>query len=127
LWCSFNGALLKAIRRKMNMKKINIGANPVTDEAIRLINKIYNALIHTQDYSLKAVNGRNKTIRDNSAMMSLHAITKTLQQLEPWNEIITAKVEGKDVHRAPLKSKKLEIVSGSQHNFAQYLIEMEDE
>ena len=51
------------------MKKTTIGANPVTDEAIRLINKIYNALIHTQDYSLKAVNGRNKTIRETAGRL----------------------------------------------------------
>jgi hypothetical protein len=109
------------------MKNTNIGTNPVTEEAIRLINKIYKALKQTQDYSLKAVNGKNKTIRDNSAKISLYAVSKTLEHLEPWNEIITAKDQGKDVDRAPFKSKKLEIVSGSEFNFAQYLINKEDE
>jgi len=109
------------------MKKIKLGENPVTEEAVRLISKIYHALKHTQEYSLKAVNGKNKTIRDNSAMMSLHAVSKTLDQLDPWSEIIDAKIDGKDVDRAPFKSKKLEIVSGSEHNFAQYLIDKEGE
>ena len=109
------------------MKKTQVGSNPITDEAVRLISKIYHALKHTQEYSLKAVNGKNKTIRDNSAEMTLHAVSKTLDQLDPWSEIIDAKEDGKDVDRAPLKSKKLEIVSGSEHNFAQYLIDKEGE
>jgi len=109
------------------MKKIQVGSNPITDEAVRLISKVYQALKHTQDYSLKAVNGKNKTIRDNSAKISLYAVSKTLEQLEPWNEIITAKDQGKDIDCAPFKSKKLEIVSGSEHNFAQYLIDKEGE
>ena len=42
------------------MKKIQVDSNPITDEAVRLISKIYQALKHTKDYSLKAVNGKNQ-------------------------------------------------------------------
>lgn len=111
------------------MKKIRLGEsandNAITQEAIRFIQRIYDALKHTQSYTLNAVNGKNKTIRDNNAMMSLHAVSKTIEQLEPWNDIIEAKQNGEYIHEGKLKSHKLDIVSGPEYNFGQSLVNSE--
>jgi hypothetical protein len=100
--------------------------NPIEDHAIEFIERIYNALIAQQQFAEKAFAGRNKTIRDNNALMSAAKIGQTLKELEPWKIVIKAKQEGVDVHSAPIKTHKLDIVAGAEHKFGQYIIDKED-
>jgi len=99
--------------------------NSVTEEAIKFIKNIYENLTVQQKYSEKAVNGKNKTIRDNNAQMSVFQSWKMLNDLKPWYKVIEAKENGADVHSSPIKSSKLEIVAGSNYKFGQYIIDGE--
>jgi len=100
--------------------------NPVTDAAINLIKKINDRLIVQKESCVEAVLGRNKTIRDNAARYSMTNISDILGELEPWNEVIEAKENGVDIHSAPIKSSKLEIVAGAEQDFGQYIIDKEN-
>jgi len=106
-------------------KEKGIGDNPITEEAINFIENIYEGLIVQQKYSEKAVNGKNKTIRDNNALKSVLHCWEILKELKPWNEVIKAKENGVDIDSAPIKSSKLEIVAGSNNKFGQYIIDKE--
>ena len=41
------------------------------------------------------------------------------------HEVIFAKEKGADIHAAPIKTHKLEIVAGREHKFGQYIIDKE--
>lgn len=106
-------------------RRLGDNQNPITDEAIKLVRKLHDALIVQKKYCELAFNGKNKTIRDNNAVNSLAQINGVLSELKPWNEVIEAKENGEDIHSAPIKSSKLEIVAGSEHKFGQYIIDKE--
>ena len=69
--------------------------------------------------------GRNKTIRDNNAFSSASKAAKLKTKLSDWFKVIEAKDNGADVHRSPIKSHKLKIVSDSADQFAQYIVDKE--
>ena len=107
------------------IRRIGDNQNIVTEEAIKFITKIYDALKNQKTYCELAFKGKNKTIRDVNALMSLKQNADTLNSLKDWADIIEAKEENKDIHAGALKSKKLNIVAGAQQNFAQYIIDKE--
>ena len=100
--------------------------NPIEDSAISFIKNIYESLIVQKKHCAKAVLGRNKTIRDNASMNSIAQINGVLRDLEPWKKVIEAKQNGVDVHRAPIKTHKLDIVAGAEHKFGQYIVDKEN-
>ena len=101
--------------------------NPIEEAAIKLIRNIYKALIVQKVYSTQAYTGKNKTIRDNNALMSAAKVEETLKELAPWNAVIEAKENGVDVHSAPIKTHKLDIVTNlNTERFGQYIIDKED-
>ena len=100
--------------------------NPIEESAINLIKKIKDRLIVQKEHCIDAVLGRNKTIRDNAAAHSMTNISDILSELEPWNKVIEAKEKGVDIHAAPIKTHKLDIVAGAEHQFGQYIIDKED-
>ena len=108
-----------------DIRGIGDNQNPIEEEAIKFIKSIYENLIVKQKYSEKAVNGKNKTIRDNNAQMSVFQSWKMLKELTPWYKVIEAKENGVDIDSAPIKSSKLEIVAGSNYKFGQYIIDGE--
>ena len=55
--------------------------------------------------------------------MSAAKVEETLKELAPWNAVIEAKENGVDIHAAPIKTHKLEIVAGAEHKFGQYIID----
>jgi len=99
--------------------------NPVTEGAIKLINKMWFNIVLQKGHCEEAVLGRNKTARDNAATKSIAQINKILKLLEPWHEVVFAKEKGVDIHSAPIKTHKLEIVAGTEHKFGQYIIDKE--
>ena len=108
-------------------RRLGDNQNPIQDEAINFIKNIKDSLIAQQKYCELAFNGKNKTIRDNNAVNSLAQINGVLSKLKPWNEVIEAKENGEDIHSAPIKSSKLNIVAGAENNFGQYIIDKEVE
>ena len=107
------------------IRRIGDNQNQVTEEAIKFIKRIYEDLIVQQKYSEKSVNGKNKTIRDNNALKSVLQCWKMLKDLKPWYKVIEAKENGVDIHDAPIKTLKLDIVAGEEHKFGQYIIDNE--
>ena len=108
-------------------KMIGHNQNPIEDAAIKLIRNIYKALIVQNGYATQAYTGKNKTIRDNNALMSAAKVEETLKELAPWNAVIAAKENGVDVHSAPIKTHKLDIVTNlNTEPFGQYIIDKED-
>ena len=106
-------------------KMMGHNQNPIEESAINFIKNIKDSLIAQQKYCELAFNGKNKTIRDNNAVNSLAQINGVLSKLKPWNEVIEAKENGEDIHSAPIKSSKLDIVAGAENNFGQYIIDKE--
>ena len=107
-------------------RRLGDNQNPITDGAINLIKKIRDRLIVQKESCIEAVLGRNKTIRDNAARYSMTNISDILGELEPWNKVIEAKENGVDVHRAPIKTHKLDIVTNMHtEKFGQYIIDKE--
>ena len=107
------------------MRRIGDNQHPIQDAAIKLIDKIWFNCVLQKGRCEEAVLGKNKTVRDNAAMNSVAQINIVLKELKPWNEVIEAKLNGADIHAAPIKSSKLDIVAGSEHKFGQYIIDKE--
>ena len=114
---------------QMSQDKRRIGDNqhPIEDAAIKLIRNIYDGLVVQKKDCIDAVLGKNKTVRDNAAVHSMTNISDVLSSLEPWNKVIEAKENGVDVHSAPIKTHKLDIVAGAEHQFGQYIIDKENQ
>ena len=112
---------------QMSHDKRRIGDNqhPIEEAAIKLVRNIYKALIVQNGYATQAYTGKNKTIRDNNAQMSVFQSWKMLNDLKPWYKVIEAKENGVDIDSSPIKSSKLEIVAGSNYKFGQYIIDGE--
>ena len=101
--------------------------SPIEDAAIKLIKTLTNKLISCQFASMEATHGKNKTVRDNAAVRAEADISKLVDDLTPWFQIIRAKEIGADIHSYPYKSSKLDIVAGAETDFGQYIIDKEDE
>ena len=76
---------------------------------------------------------KRRTIGDNSgninpieeeAIALIQQMQDSLKKLkfDSWFKVIDAKARGVDVHHAPIKTHKLEIVSGNKTRFGQWLI-----
>jgi hypothetical protein len=100
---------------------------PIADSAINFVRENIEKLIILKRYCERAFSGKNKTIRDNSAMNSAAQINCILNDLKPWQEVIKAKDNEVDVHSAPIKTHKLDIVTNMHTEpFAQYLINKDE-
>jgi len=109
-------------------KMMGHNQNPIEESAINLIKKIRDRLIVQQGHCVDAVLGKNKTVRDNAAMHSMTNIADVLGDLKPWNEVIRAKENGVDIHAAPIKTHKLDIVTNlNTERFGQYIIDKEQQ
>ena len=108
-------------------RRIGDNQNPIEEAAIKLVRNIYKALIVQSGYATQAYTGKNKTIRDNNALMSAAKVEEILIKLTPWNKVIEAKENGVDIHAAPIKTHKLDIVAGAEHQFGQYIIDKENQ
>ena len=107
-------------------RRIGDNQNPIEEAAIKLIRNIYDGLVVQKKDSIDAVLGKNKTVRDNAAVNSMTNISDVLSLIEPWNKVIEAKENGVDVHSAPIKTHKLDIVAVAEQQFGQYIIDKED-
>ena len=110
------------VKRTIGDNSANI--NPIEDSAINFVRENIEKLIILKRYCERAFNGKNKTIRDISAMNSAAQINCILNDLKPWQKVIKAKDNGEDVHSAPVKTHKLDIVTNMRtERFGQYIID----
>ena len=114
--------MTKNVKRTIGDNSANI--NPIEDSAIKLIREIYENVIDVQKHASEAWIGKNKTVRDNNALMSAVKTNKMIQRFQSWFKVVEAKDNGVDVHSAPIKSHKLDIVSNmTTERFGQYIID----
>ena len=109
----------KDIRRRT----IGDNQNPIQDQAIRLIKEIHENVLDVQKHASEAWIGKNKTVRDNNALMSVVKTNKMIQRFQSWFKVVDAKSNGVDVHSAPIKTHKLNIVADRHNELAQYLVD----
>ena len=109
------------VKRTIGDNSANI--NPIEDSAINFVRENFEKLIILKRYCQRAFTGKNKTIRDVSAMNAAAQVNCILKDLKPWQEVINAKDNGVDVHSAPIKTHKLDIVTNTNTEpFGQYII-----
>ena len=110
---------------KKNEEERGFGDNqfPVAESAINFVRENVEKLIILKRYCENALGGKNKTIRDISAMNSAAQINCILNDLKPWQKVIEAKDNGEDIHSAPIKTHKLNIVADRHNEFGQYVVD----
>ena len=111
---------------KKREEERGIGDNqfPLAESAIDFVRENIEKLTILKRYCERAFGGKNKTIRDVSAMNSAAQINCILNDLKPWQKVIEAKDNGEDVHSAPIKTHKLDIVTNMRtERFGQYIID----
>ena len=97
------------------------------DQAVRFVARLSTLTREVVTQADEAVSGRNKTVRDNSAVAVQKKVSQLITETEHWNHVIETMQSGKDVHLAQnCKGSKLEIVGGSEPEFGQYLIDQSD-
>ena len=111
-------------KKKIGYNPANI--NPIEDQAIKLIKEVYENLLDLKQHIKKSWLGKNKTLRDNGAVMSNIMSNKLIKRLESWHKVIDAKDNGVHIHSAPMKHHKLEIVKDASSDFGQYLADKDD-
>ena len=98
------------------------------DQAVRYVAKLSTLAREIVRQADEAVSGRNKTVRDNSAVAVQKKVSQLIVETHHWNKVLDTMKSGKDVHvQENCKGSKLEIVAGTEHEFGQYLIDQSDE
>ena len=113
----------------MNKEKRGVGdnsnpgnINPIQEEAMALIQQMSDSFKELNQKCYLSFNGRNSRIRENNALESAALSNKLLKEFDSWFKVVEAISKGVDVHHAPIKTHKLEIVSGNKTRFGQWLI-----
>ena len=97
------------------------------DQAVRFVARLSRLTRDVVRQADEAVSGRNKTVRDNSAVAVQKKVSQLITETEHWNNVIKTMQSGKDVHvQENCKGSTLEIVAGTEHEFGQYLIDQSD-
>ena len=96
--------------------------NPIGEEAIALIQQMQDNFKKLEQKCYLSFNGRNSRIRENNALEATVLSKQILEKFDSWFKVIDAKAKGVDIHHAPIKTHKLEIVSGNKTRFGQWLI-----
>ena len=104
-------------------RRIGDNQNPIQDQAIRLIKEIHENVIDLDKRIKQSWRGKNKTDRDVGAVMANMMSNKLIQRFESWFKVVDAKSNGVDVHSAPIKTHKLNIVADRHNEFGQYVID----
>ena len=96
--------------------------NPIGEEAIALIQQMHDNFKVLEQKCYLSFNGKNNWERKNSALEATVLSKEILEKFDSGFKVIDAKARGVDVHHAPIKTHKLEIVSGNKTRFGQWLI-----
>ena len=97
------------------------------DQAVRYVAKLSTLAREVVRQADEAVSGRNKTVRDNSAVAVQKKVSQLITETEHWNHVLETMIAGKDVHvQENCKGSKLDIVAGSEYELGQYLIDQSD-
>tara|TARA_R110002020_G_scaffold407024_1_gene617130 strand:+ start:248 stop:700 length:453 start_codon:yes stop_codon:yes gene_type:complete len=95
----------------------------ILQQAVRLLGRFNHYAMAAQYEISQAINGKNSTIRAVGARDADTWLRKLKKESQSWNTVLENMEEGKDVHVGEnCKSEKLDIVSGSEYEFGQFII-----
>jgi hypothetical protein len=74
------------------------------------------------DALTKSLHGKNVVERTNAVRLAAKINQSAVNEVAPFKKVMDAILQGDDVHRAPIKTYKLDIV---QTNFGQFIVDKE--
>jgi len=95
----------------------------VLEHAVKLLDR-FNHYAGAAGYEIsRAINGKNSVTRAVGARDAQIWLHKLEMESQSWDTVLKNMKAGKDIHiQENCKSEKLDIVSGSEHEFGQYIV-----
>ena len=91
-------------------------------DGVHLLAKIITKTNTVADALTKSLHGKNVIERANALRHATKINQLVVNEVAPFKKVMDAILEGDDVHRAPIKTYKLDIV---QTNFGQFIVDQE--
>ena len=91
-------------------------------DGVHLLAKIITKTNTVADALTKSLHGKNVIERANALRHATKINQLVVNEVAPFKKVMDAILEGNDVHRAPIKTYKLDIV---QTNFGQFIVDKE--
>ena len=91
-------------------------------DGVHLLAKIITKTNTVADALTKSLHGKNVIERANALRHATKINQLVVNEVAPFKKVMDAILEGNDVHRAPIKTYKLDIV---QTNFGQFIVDQE--
>ncbi len=96
-------------------------------QAVRILGKLSKLVRIANDQTNQSIKRKNNVIRGICLRDVSTTLTKLCKETKDWHAVIETMEQGKDVHiQENCKGSKLEIVSGSEYEFGQYIIDQSD-
>ncbi|MDA9071864.1 hypothetical protein N9K29_04180 [Candidatus Pelagibacter sp.] len=91
-------------------------------DGVHLLAKIITKTNTVADALTKSLHGKNVIERADALRHATKINQLVVNEVAPFKKVMDAILEGNDVHRAPIKTYKLDIV---QTNFGQFIVDQE--
>ena len=91
-------------------------------DGVHLLAKIITKTNTVADALTKSLHGKNVIERADALRLATKINQLVVNEVAPFKKVMDAILEGNDVHRAPIKTYKLDIV---QTNFGQFIVDQE--
>jgi hypothetical protein len=91
-------------------------------DGVHLLAKIITKTNTVADALTKSLHGKNVIERADALRQATKINQLVVNEVAPFKKVMDAILEGNDVHRAPIKTYKLDIV---QTNFGQFIVDQE--
>ena len=91
-------------------------------DGVHLLAKIITKTNTVADALTKSLHGKNVIERADALRHATKINQLVVNEVAPFKKVMDAILEGDDVHRAPIKTYKLDIV---QTNFGQFIVDQE--
>jgi hypothetical protein len=91
-------------------------------DGVHLLAKIITKTNTVADALTKSLHGKNVIERADALRHATKINQLVVNEVAPFKKVMDAILEGNDVHRAPIKTYKLDIV---QTNFGQFIVDKE--
>jgi hypothetical protein len=91
-------------------------------DGVHLLAKIITKTNTVADALTKSLHGKNVIERANALRHATKINQLVVNEVAPFKKVMDAILKGDDVHRAPIKTYKLDIV---QTNFGQFIVDQE--
>jgi len=100
--------------------------NEANEQFRNKIFKLGRDLEEIREYLNTATKGKNTWVRREGLMCASGKTFRCMEDLHGLMIVERALKSGEDIHRAPIKTHKLEIVSGEYHDAGQWIVNKEE-